>query len=919
MRLLSGRMMLAAFVMFLSVHARAQQGYAVLSADGTTLTFKYGVPTGTLNVDYYDTDNTSQISYNINHGWSSCYKTLTTVIFDSSYANARPRSCANWFSLCSKLTTIEGIENLNTSNVTSMANMFYGCNGLTSLDVSHFDTSKVTDMKNMFHACLSLSSLDVSRFDTSKVTDMQYMFRGCYDLTSLDVSHFDTSNVTNMDNMFYNCSKLTNLDVSHFDTSNVTDMAMMFYQASGLTSLDLSSFNTSNVTDMNYMFVQCRLTTLDLSHFDTSKVKTMDRMFYYCSSLTTIYCGDNWNRSTVTSSKDMFYGCTSLYSVSSALSYDRNKVDVNYANPTTGYFTTGAQGYAVLSADKTTLTFKYGVPTGTLNVDYYDTDNTVFYSPGWNGKCASVTTVVFEPSFASARPTSCHSWFSNFSNLTTIIGIENLNTSNVTTMYCMFENCKALNSLDVTHFDTSNVEAMGSMFRGCSGLTSLDVSHFDTSNVYHMGSMFRGCSGLTSLDVSHFNTSNVTHTYSMFEDCESLTSLDVSGFDTSKVSEWWGMFYGCSSLTSLDVSSFDTSGGGDMGYMFYNCSNLKSLTFGKKFCLTMYDGTPYFYRQNPSHFLYNTEKLRYIDFYASDDTDAITSVDLTDENNMFYGVPATAVIFLPHGSQDVTNVQNVVYSYGGDETDLRCPKYYSIDKVDIEFPHTFKTNEAVYSRTMGSKEYGSVILPYDFTSNSDIQAYSLSEQNKSMTGLKFTNVQTVPAHTPFAFKRLNNAEFLMTDDSGNFGITVHATRSTNATEKTWSTTGEEVNGSPYEGTTGLSNWKTRGYYVKETVTDYDGMFFIQDDHFKRAVGNLNLVDHRVLFYPTDAAGAAKFFTLSFSDDDMVTAIEAAETEQTLRDAAGIYDASGRRQTTVRKGLNIVRMSDGTVKKVISVK
>ena len=490
------------------------------------------------------------------------------------------------------------------------------------------------------------------------------------------------------------------------------------------------------------------------------------------------------------------------------------------------------QGYAVLSADGTTLTFKYGVPTGTLNVDYYDTDNTV-YSPGWKGKCASVTTVVFEPSFASARPTTCYSWFSNFSNLTTINGIENLNTSNVTDMQ--------------------------SMFMDCTSLTSLDLSSFNTSKVGSMGSMFANCSGLTSLDVSGFNTLRTNY----------------------------------------------------MDEVFNNCSSLKSLTFGKNFSTeNVFSLTNMFY---------NTEKLRYIDFYASDDTDAITSVDLTDENNMFYGVPATAVIYLPHGSQDVTNVQNVVYSYGGDETDLRCPKYYSIDKVDIEFPHMFKTNEAVYSRTMGSKEYGSVILPYDFTSNSDIQAYSLSEQNKSMTGLKFTNVQTVPAHTPFAFKRLNNAEFLMTDDSGNFGITVHATRSTNAAEKTWSATGGEVSGSPYEGATGLSNWKTKGYYVKETVTDYDGMYFIQDDHFKRAVGNLNLVDHRVLFYPTDAAGAAKFFTLSFSDDDMVTAIEAAETEQTLRDAAGIYDASGRRQTTVRKGLNIVRMSDGTVKKVISVK
>ena len=54
----SVRMMLAAVAIFLSLHAHAQQGYAVLSANKTTLTFKYGTPTGTLGVDYYNTDNT---------------------------------------------------------------------------------------------------------------------------------------------------------------------------------------------------------------------------------------------------------------------------------------------------------------------------------------------------------------------------------------------------------------------------------------------------------------------------------------------------------------------------------------------------------------------------------------------------------------------------------------------------------------------------------------------------------------------------------------------------------------------------------------------------------------------------------------------------------------------------------------------
>ena len=78
------------------------------------------------------------------------------------------------------------------------SDMFNGCSGLTSLDLSNLDTSNVTDMYRMFYNCSGLTSLDLSNFDTSKVTNMGGMFQGCYGLTSLDLSNFNTSKVTNM-------------------------------------------------------------------------------------------------------------------------------------------------------------------------------------------------------------------------------------------------------------------------------------------------------------------------------------------------------------------------------------------------------------------------------------------------------------------------------------------------------------------------------------------------------------------------------------------------------------------------------------------------------------------------------------------------------------------------------------------------
>ena len=828
----SVRMMLAAVAIFLSLHAHAQQGYAVLSSDGKTLTFRYGTPMGTQGVDYFDTDNTKFNSSTLR--WSGNTKVITTVVFELSFRDARPNSCKYWFYDMRNLTSITGIEYLNTSEVTDMASMFGGCLSLQSIDVTNFDTSKVTDMAYMFKNCSSLTSLDVTNFDTSKVTGMNSMFNGCSSLTSLDVTKFNTSNVTGMSGMFSGCSSLTFLDVTKFNTSNVTTMIDMFNGCRSLTSLDVTNFNTSNVTGMYAMFSNCSsLTFLDVTKFNTSNVTTMIDMFNGCRSLTSLDV-TNFNTSNVTGMYAMFSNCSSLTS---------------------------------------------------LDLTKFNTSN--------------VTTM--------------ENMFSNCSSLTSL-DVTNFDTSKVTSMANMFHGCSSLTPLDVTNFDTSNVTGMANMFHGCSSLTSLDVTKFNTSKVTGMTAMFNGCSSLTSLDVTKFNTSKVTGMANMFHGCSSLTSLDVTNFDTSTVTGMSAMFYGCRSLISLDLRNFNTSKATNMSEMFYECFKLKCVVFGKEFSRESISNL-----SNINNLFNGCRALRYVDFYLSDDTDAINST------NVKYLFPLdeeiyTAVVYLPHGSQAITDRQNFVYSYNGDANDLRCPKYYSVDKVDIEFPRQFITNEAVYDRTetMGGKVYGSVTLPYAFKSNADIQAYRLNEQNQNMTELKMVNVQTVPEHTPFAFKRLGKAEFVMKDNSGNFGITVYPVRSTSAAEKTWTVAGgapEATAGTPYDGTTGLSNWKTKGYYVKETKTDYDGMYFIQNDYFKRAVGPLNLVDHRALFYPTDAAGAASVFALSFVEEDMATAIEEAETEQTLSEATEIYDASGCRLSEARKGLNIMRMSDGTVKKV----
>ena len=564
---------------FTDIASKIAESYVVFDEATNTLTFKHDTnkPDGAFALNegenlpnWYRTDFYGNNSLSIKK-----------VVFDASFANARPTSCYRWFFNCKYLTTIEGIEYLNTENVTNMSGMFWGCAALTTLDVSHFDTQNVTDMSYMFSSCSALTTLDVSKFDTKNVTDMNYMFYQCSVLTTLDVSNFDTKNVTDMDGMFCDCDALTTLDVSNFDTRNVTNMNSMFYSCSALTTLDLSNFDTQNVTNMSYMFSNCpALTTLDVSNFDTKNVTDMSWMFSFNPALTTIYASDKFVTTACEFDDCMFEECANLVG---AVPYDENKVGKEMANYTTGYFTDiaskVAESYAVFDEATNTLTFKHDTnkPDGAFALN--EGENL----PGWykfddnnhSHNANIIKKVIFDTSFANARPTSCYNWFYGCTDLTTIEGIEYLNTENVTNMSWMFSECSALTTLDVSNFDTKNVMEMNYMFGSCTKLKTLDVSSFNTQNVTDMNWMFSYCSALTTLDLSNFDTKNVTDMNGMFSNCSALTTLDLSSFETQNVTDMSRMFKSCSALTTIYASDkFVTTACEEDENMFAESANL---------------------------------------------------------------------------------------------------------------------------------------------------------------------------------------------------------------------------------------------------------------------------------------------------------------------------------------------------------
>ena len=197
--------------------------------------------------------------------------------------------------------------------------------------------------------------------------------------------------------------------------------------------------------------------------------------------------------------------------------------------------------------------------------------------PNWLTYKSDITKVKVK----ACAPTTTANWFSEFGNLTSV-DVSELNTSNVTNMFQMFDSCGKLTTLDLGNFDTSNVESMNNMFYHCYKLASITLSeNFKTSNVTNMHNMFNACNALTSLDLSMFDTSNVTDMGNMFYSCNALTSLDVSGFDTRNVTNMVEMFSYCQALTSLDVSNF-VMRNVDANHMFSNCGGLTSLNLSVK-------------------------------------------------------------------------------------------------------------------------------------------------------------------------------------------------------------------------------------------------------------------------------------------------------------------------------------------------
>lgn len=365
-----------------------------------------------------------------------------------------------------------------------MANMFYSCTKLDTLDLSSFATPNMTSMLSAFQNCKNLKTIYVtSAFTTDKVIEGSYAFAGCVNLpnynpdkTGVEMAHtgaggyltaasaswvrwdaptgtlsFHRSatkpagdnildlgygNDPNWDTHAAEIKKV--VFKAGFRDETHTTCSNWFNGCTNLTSIEgIENLNTSNVKNMSGMFALCsNLETLDLSHFNTERVTTMAQMFY---------------------------GCTKLHN---------------------------------------------------LNIDNFNTEN-VSYMNGMFEGCS---------------------------------GLDTLDLSHFNTRYVrksgfnyMFNGCSSLSSLDVSNFTTDKPSMqLDGLFKGCSSLQTLDLSSFSTGGASSVTDMFDGCSALRTIYVSDLFKFNSVSSSNMFRGCHSLKG--AISFEPSKIDKTYANY-----------------------------------------------------------------------------------------------------------------------------------------------------------------------------------------------------------------------------------------------------------------------------------------------------------------------------------------------------------------------------------------
>lgn len=181
-------------------------------------------------------------------------------------------------------------------------------------------------------------------------------------------------------------------------------------------------------------------------------------------------------------------------------------------------------------------------------------------------------------------PKNMAGWFWNMNNLTieNINHLENIDTSDCTTIFYLFCGCRALTTIDVTSWNWSfpKLTNAGNVFNGCRALTSVDVSSWNMPVNDYIPGMFANCTSLETIDISDFRIGKPRIIGSLFSGCTKLKSVKLPDLTTTGEAQLCFMFKDCPSLEEVDLSGWNVQRPGTMMEMFSGCTSLTKIDFG---------------------------------------------------------------------------------------------------------------------------------------------------------------------------------------------------------------------------------------------------------------------------------------------------------------------------------------------------
>ena len=371
-------------------------------------------------------------------------------------------------------------------SLTSMADIWQYCSGMTSIDVSNLDVSNVVRIRSAFNFCYSLTDIiGLDKWNISKIVDMGYLFYNCKLLTSIDLSFWDLSNVLDMDEIFGYCDSLT----------EVTMIG-----------------NLNPAVTLQYPF---------------NMVET-DGTFYYDDTFASMEKIIEKLPSTWVAKPLYMKGYNNYIKATFDITDNSSEVVILHTNntPIEKMFIDGVE-YAP--------TNRFQFDTLGEHIVYYiaDAENVTSIDRMFEsvGLPSTANTVSFDvKKWDVTNVTDLNATFMS-ANLTDIIGLDTWNVSNVTSIVNLFNQVyypKTLNVFpQIENWNVSNVTDFTGIFMGILGVTSIDLSGWDLTNATKTYNLFGGMEDLEMVVIP--DISNSINAANMFINCNSLTTVKFVG------------------------------------------------------------------------------------------------------------------------------------------------------------------------------------------------------------------------------------------------------------------------------------------------------------------------------------------------------------------------------------------------------